>query len=125
VSWPLFDAGRVRASIQVQNALQEQALAAYEKTVLTALQDVENALVAYSNGQAARGVLSRQVEANKRAAEMAEDLYRRGLVDFLNVLQSQSSLYQSEDQWVQNEQQTATALVSLFKALGGGWEALS
>ncbi len=123
--WPVFDAGKIRANIQVQTALQEQALITYENTVLTAIQDVENAIVAYSNGQAAREALVRAVDANRKSVEIAQDLYQRGLVDFLNVLQSQSSLYQSEDQLAQNDQQVATALVALFKALGGGWEILS
>jgi outer membrane protein, multidrug efflux system len=123
ITWPLWNAGRYRAQVQVQTALQEQALAAYEKTVLTALQDVEDALVSYANGQAARDVLNRQVAANQQASDIAEDLYRRGLVDFLNVLQSQGSLYQAQDLFAQNEQQVATSLVALFKALGGGWEA--
>lgn len=125
VSWPVFDAGKVRANIRVQTALQEQALATYESTVLTALEDAENAIVAYGNSRTARAALTRAVEANRQAVQMSRDLYQKGLVGFLNVLQSESSLYQSEDLLIQNEQQIATSLVALFKALGGGWETLA
>jgi len=119
---PLFSGGRIRGNIQVQNALQEQALITYESTVLTALQDVENAIVAYADTQAACDALARAVDANRQAAQISHDLYQKGLTDFLNVLQSEGALYQVEDRLVQNEQQTLTALVALFKALGGGWQ---
>jgi multidrug efflux system outer membrane protein len=124
VLWPVFDAGRIRANIQVQNARQEQALVIYEQTVLQSLEDVENALVAYSKEHATRGSLAKTVDASRRAAEIARELYKKGLVDFLNVLQSESALYQAQDQLTQSEQRLSTALVSLFKALGGGWEIL-
>jgi NodT family efflux transporter outer membrane factor (OMF) lipoprotein len=122
LKWPVFDAGRVRANILMHNARQEQALAAYEKTVLTALEEVENALVAYDREQAARRALEQAVDANRRAVAMAGELYRTGLVDFLNVLQSEGALYQSRDQLVRSEQQVFINLVALFKALGGGWQ---
>ncbi len=119
---PLFSGGRIRGNIQVQNALQEQAMISYESTVLTALQDVENALVSYADAGAARDALTRAVNANRQATQISQDLYKKGLTDFLNLLQSESALYQAEDRLIQNEQQTLTALVALFKALGGGWE---
>lgn len=122
LSLPIFDAGRIRGNIQVQNALQEQALITYESTVLTALQDVENAIVVYADAKAARDALTRAVDASRQATQISQDLYQKGLTDFLNVLQSEAALYQTEDRLIQNEQQTLTALVALFKALGGGWE---
>jgi multidrug efflux system outer membrane protein len=122
LNWPLFDAGRTRAGIAVQNALQEQALLAYEQTVLTALEEVENALVAYDREQTARHALEQAVDANRRAVAIADELYRTGLVDFLNVLQSQQALYLSQDELVRSEQTVLINLVALFKALGGGWQ---
>jgi len=119
---PLFSGGQIRGNIQVQTALQQQALVTYESTVLTALQDVENAIAAYADTQAAHEALTRAVDANRQAAQISYDLYQKGLTDFLNVLQSEGALYQVEDQLMQNEQQTLTALVALFKALGGGWQ---
>jgi multidrug efflux system outer membrane protein len=122
INWPLFEGGRLRANIEVQNALQRQALLTYESTVLTALQDVEDAIVAYSNSRAAHKSLTQAVDSSRQAARIARELYQKGLVGFLNVLQSEGALYQAEDQLAQNDQQVATALVSLYKALGGGWE---
>lgn len=121
VSWPIFDAGRIRANIEVRNAQQEQALAQYEKTILAALGDVETSLVNYSREQARYRSLSDAVAANRRAVEMSNELYIRGLVDFLNVLENQRSLYASENDLAQSEATMASNLVSLYKALGGGW----
>jgi outer membrane protein, multidrug efflux system len=122
VTWRVFDFGRIRSNIKVQDARQEQALVSYEKSVLTALEDVENALVAYSKEQATRGSLTESVSANQRALNIANELYSKGLTDFLNVLDSQRSLYLSQDALAQSDQRVSTNLVALFKALGGGWE---
>ena len=119
---PIFHGGQIRGNIRVQNALQEQAMITYESTVLTALQDVENAIAAYADAKGARDALTRAVDANREATHISQDLYQKGLTDFLNVLQSEGALYQAEDRLTQNEQQTLTALVAMFKALGGGWE---
>lgn len=122
IRWPIFDAGRIRANIEVRNAQQEQALRQYEKTILTALEDVENSLVNYSREQARFRSLTEAVAANRRAVTMANELYTNGLVSFLNVLEAQRSLYSSENELAQSEAAMASNLVSLYKALGGGWE---
>lgn len=122
VSWPLFDAGRIRANIAVQDAMQEQALLTYRSAVLTALQDVENALVAYSHEQTRRIALAQAVDANRRAVDLSTRLYQNGQTDFLNVLNAQRALFLSEDALAQSERTVATNLVSLYKGLGGGWD---
>jgi len=122
IQWPVFDAGRIRANIRVQNARQEQALAQYEKTVLASLEDVENSLVAYSKEQVTRNHLAQAVDANRRAVEISNELYTKGLVDFLNVLVNQRSLFQLQEQLALSEQAVCTNLVALYKSLGGGWE---
>lgn len=122
VTWRFLDFGRIRARVKAANARQEQALAQYELAVLTALEDVENALVAYANEQVRYRALSAAVTANRRAVVLANDLYAKGLGDFLNVLDAQRSLYQSEDQLVDSTRAVAANLVALYKALGGGWE---
>lgn len=121
IRWPIFDAGRIRANINVQNARQEQALAVYEKTVMGTLEEVENALVAYAKEQNRFVSVSEAVEANRRALEIANELYSKGLVSFLSVLDAERSLYAAEDQCVQSKAAILTDLVSLYKALGGGW----
>jgi len=122
VSFPVFDRGKIRANIQVQNARQEQALAWYENTVLRALAEVEDALVAYAKEQVRRDSLEEAVKANRRAVELASDLYTKGLADFLSVLEAQRSLYSSEEQLALSERSVSVDLVALYKALGGGWE---
>jgi multidrug efflux system outer membrane protein len=122
ISWPIFDAGRIRANIEIRNAQQEQALNQYEKTVLAALGDVEKSLVSYSREQVRQRSLAEAVAANRRAVEWANELYVRGLNDFLNVLDTQRSLYAAENDLAQSEATMASNLVALYKALGGGWE---
>jgi multidrug efflux system outer membrane protein len=122
ISWPIFDAGKIRANIEVRNAQQEQLLNQYEKTVLAALGDVESSLVNYAQEQTRHGSLVNAVAANRRALEMANELYIRGLNSFLNVLDAQRSLYSAENDMAQSEATMAANLVALYKALGGGWE---
>ncbi len=93
---PIFDAGRIRTNIGVQDAREQQSLAQYKKAVLTSLEDVENALVAYGREQVRRRSLAQAVDASRLAVELANERYTRGLVDFLNVLESQRQLYTSE-----------------------------
>jgi NodT family efflux transporter outer membrane factor (OMF) lipoprotein len=122
VSWPIFDAGKIRANIGVQTAIQEQAIVGYRSTVLIALQDVENALIAYAKEQQHQVALVAAVTANRRAVDLATQLYTQGQTNFLDVLLAQRSLLGSEDALVQSERTMATNLISLYKALGGGWE---
>ena len=122
ISWPVFDVGRIRANIEIRNAQQEQALTQYEKSILSAFQDVETALVNYANEQVRFRSLTDAVAANRRAVTMANELYVRGLNDFLNVLDTQRSLYVTENDLTQSQATMASNLVALYKALGGGWE---
>jgi NodT family efflux transporter outer membrane factor (OMF) lipoprotein len=122
ISWPVFDAGRIRANIEVRNAQQEQALRSYEKSVLSGLADVESALVNYRNEQSRYRSLLAAVAANRRAVEVANELYTKGLVPFLNVLDTERTLYTSEDDLTLSEANMAANLVALYKALGGGWD---
>jgi multidrug efflux system outer membrane protein len=122
VLWPFFQGGRIRANIEVQEARTEQAALAYEDAILRALEDVENSLVAFAREQEHREALREAVAANERAVRLAEARYISGLEDFLSVLQAQQQLYQSQDQLVQSESFVLTDLVSLYKALGGGWK---
>jgi NodT family efflux transporter outer membrane factor (OMF) lipoprotein len=122
VTWPIFAGGRIYWNIKVQDALQEQALLTYEKTVLTALKDVETALVAYAKEQARRKSLTTAVGNNRKAVDLAMKLYVAGKTDFLNVLTAQLNLYTTENALVQSTNTVDTNLIALYKALGGGWE---
>jgi outer membrane protein, multidrug efflux system len=122
VTWRILDYGRVRSQIKAASAQADQSLAAYEKIVLMSFEDVENALVAYANEQARYKALSDAVAANRASLELANDRYSNGLADFLNVLDAERSLYQSEDQLADSQGTVSVNLVALYKALGGGWE---
>jgi NodT family efflux transporter outer membrane factor (OMF) lipoprotein len=122
IRWPVFDAGKIRANIEIRNAQQEQALRLYEKSVLSALGDVEMALVNYSKEQSRYRSLLAAVDANRRALQISNDLYIQGLVAFLNVLDAERTLYSSENDLAQSEANMASNLVALYKALGGGWD---
>jgi outer membrane protein, multidrug efflux system len=122
---PIFDAGRIRANIAVQDARTEQQLTMYEQTVLTALEEVENALVASSREQRRRVQLADAVTTNQQEVALAVDLYGVGLGTFLNVLDSQRALLASQCDLAQSEATIATNMVALYKALGGGWETLA
>ena len=122
MSWAILDFGKVSSNIKVQDALTEQALLAYRQTVLTAMQDVENALIAFTKEQQRRESLTRAVVANRKAVEVATLLYTNGKTDFLNVLEAQRALYTSESSLVQSDENVGTDLIALYKALGGGWQ---
>jgi multidrug efflux system outer membrane protein len=121
--WNLFAMGRTRANIEQQHALQDQSLITYQQTILTALQEVENALIASAKEAEHRQALVEAASANRKAVGLATTLYTQGHTDFLNVLDAQRSLYASEDALVQSTGSVSTYLVALFKALGGGWSA--
>ena len=118
---PIFDAGRRWAQIQVRNAQQQQALFQYEQAVLGALRDVEDALVAYDKQQVRRGSLADAADANRRAVDLSRELYTQGLSDFTTVLDAERSLFAAQDSLAQSETQVSATLVTLYKALGGGW----
>ena len=122
-SWRLFDTGRTQSNIELQEALQEQTLIAYRQTVLTALQEVENALIASTNEQERRESLVRAVAANRKAVSLAKILYIEGQTDFLSVLDAQRSLFFTEETLVLSTSAVSTDLVALYKAIGGGWNA--
>ncbi len=121
---PIFNAGRIRANIRLQTAAQEQAVLAYRQTVLTALQEVESALIAYTKDQQQRSALADAVKSNGTAVDLSTRLYTAGQGEFLNVLTAQRSLYATQDALVQSDRTIDTDLIALYKALGGGWERL-
>ena len=121
VRWPILSGGRIRANIQVQDARQQQALIEYQKAVLHAVEEVENALAAQSREQRRSESLQASVEANRRALELATDRYTSGLENFLSVLDTQRALYAAEDALVQSETSAMVSLIAVYKALGGGW----
>lgn len=124
-SWPIFRGSAIRKNIEVQSALQEQYLIAYEATVLGALEEAENAIVAYAQEQERRKALSDAAEAGRLAAELAQQQFQAGLMDFSDVLDAQRSQLSFQDQLAQSEGMVTADLIRLYKALGGGWTVLA
>jgi NodT family efflux transporter outer membrane factor (OMF) lipoprotein len=122
VQWNIFDGGRIRNNIRVEDARTEQALARYEQTVLAALQDVEDALVGYTRELERRDMLARSVVAAEESVKLVMTLYRTGLTNFQNVLDMERSLFQQQDQLAESEGLVVQNLVRLYRALGGGWD---
>jgi len=119
--WNIFNAGSVRSNINVQNERQKQALIKYEQTILQALEEVENAMVAYARELDRQESLKQAVTATRKSANLAESLYKDGLKDFIYVLDAQRALFAAEDQLAVSSAEVAANLVRLYKALGGGW----
>jgi NodT family efflux transporter outer membrane factor (OMF) lipoprotein len=121
VTAPIFNAGRLRALVDVQDAVREQALVAYEQTVLNALQEVENALVNFSRNQERGDALLSAVKSARTAAVLARERYSAGLTDFQSVLTSERTVLVLEESLARNRADGVLALIRLYKALGGGW----
>jgi len=122
VSLPLFQGGRLVANVRLARAQQAEAALNYRQTVLNALRDVENALVAYRSDQSQRDALARAQQEAARAHGLALEAYRGGLGSFLDVLSAETREQQARQAWVRSNLQVTTDLVAVYKALGGGWQ---
>ncbi len=121
LSWPALDLGRVRARIRAADASAEAHLANYEQTVLVALEETENALVAFARSANREAHLDDAEKASARAVELAQSRFRNGLDSFLAVLDAERRLLEAQSLRAQAETENALAFVSVYKALGGGW----
>jgi NodT family efflux transporter outer membrane factor (OMF) lipoprotein len=121
VSWPLFNGGRTRGNIAVANARQEQALIAYRKTILRALQDVEDSLSRTDADRKQLAALEEALGRAGRAEEIARTRYRGGLVTYSDVLVAQARRLSLEGQVLDTKGALARDSAALFKAMGGGW----
>jgi NodT family efflux transporter outer membrane factor (OMF) lipoprotein len=125
LDWPLFNGGRTRGNIVVANARQDQALIAYRKAVLAALQDVEDALSKSDGDRRQLASLGDALGAATRAEDIARARYRGGLVTYSDVLLAQARHLSLESQTIETKGALARDTVALFKALGGGWPELA
>jgi outer membrane protein, multidrug efflux system len=122
VSVPIYAGGALTAQVRAQEAALDQARIAYEAVVLTALKDVEDALVAVSTSRERLATLRRAGEAARNASLLARYRYNSGLIDFQSVLQTQVTLLSVQDGVANAQAALGVAHVQLYKALGGGWE---
>jgi NodT family efflux transporter outer membrane factor (OMF) lipoprotein len=121
IRWKLFAGGAIRSQIAAERARTEQLLAAYEGAVLLALEEVEDAMISYATEIRRRGRLAESVEATQRSLDLVLTQYRAGLTDFQNVLDTQRSLLGRQDDLAASEGLVIKNLISLYRALGGGW----
>jgi NodT family efflux transporter outer membrane factor (OMF) lipoprotein len=119
--WNLFTAGRVRSLVRAEEARTQEAFNAYKQTVLLAVEDVENAMVAITEARERQSILERAVQAARESVELAKDLYQNGLTAFQTVLDAERDLAEQQDALAATQGQLAQSVVLLYKALGGGW----
>ncbi len=122
ISIPIFEGGRLRATLELRRVEQQEAALNYQQTVLQAWHDVDNALTAYADEQRRHDALAGAVDQNRLALRLARDRYTQGVADFLNVLDAERALLQAQLQLADSATAVSSNLVQLYKALGGGWE---
>jgi multidrug efflux system outer membrane protein len=118
---PLFDVGRVRQRVELARAGEDEAQANYNATVLRAIEESEGSLVTYDRAHARLAILDNAVRSSTRASDLAQQRFEAGLTDFLQVLDAERTLLEAENQLAQAHTAAATALVAVYKAVGGTW----
>jgi multidrug efflux system outer membrane protein len=124
IQWAAFDLGRVHQRIQQREAAADGALAQYQKTVLLALEETDASLTNYAKARVKQQHLQASATASADAAQLARTRFDSGVTDFLTVLDAERTVLEAEDQLAQSQTQTATALLAMYKALGGGFRPL-
>jgi NodT family efflux transporter outer membrane factor (OMF) lipoprotein len=122
ISIPIFEGGKLRATLELRKVEQQEAALNYQQTVLQAWHDVDNALTAYAAEQRRHDALSAAVDQNHRAVSLSRDRYVQGVADFLDVLDAERQLLSAQLQLADSGTTLSQNLVQLYKALGGGWE---
>lgn len=122
LTWAAFDLGRVASRIRAADARADAELGRYEQTILLALEETENALISVGRTKQRRDALVEAVASSERAAALADARYQGGAVDYLASLDAQRTVLSFQLQLSESQTRTVTALIALYKALGGGWE---
>ena len=122
ISIPIFEGGQLRSVLALRESQQREAAILFQKIVLRAWKEVDDAFTAYREAQRRRTDIARSVTENQAALQAARQRYSEGAIDFLNVISTQAQLLQSENDLADSDTQIATDLVNLYRALGGGWE---
>ena len=123
ISWPIFRRGQITATIEVRDAQQQGALIAYRKAILDGLEQVENANAAYKNEQIRREQWLNVVSGLQQSAELSRARYKGGLADFREVIEAEIKVFQAQSELAKSDTAIALTQVSLYKVLGGGWDA--
>lgn len=124
VRWELFQGGRILANIEAQKAIRQEVLDQYRLTILTALREVEDALTAFNRRQEQFNFLKQSVESSRGLLRIASERYAGGTIDYLSLLDAQRAQLRAEDAMVVSQGEITLNLIALYKAIGGGWEAI-
>jgi NodT family efflux transporter outer membrane factor (OMF) lipoprotein len=122
VVWNVLNYGQITNQVRAQDAVFQQAILSYQNTVLQAQQEVEDGLVSFLGAQQTVALLSEAVAAAQRSANLAAIEYREGATNYTTVLTAQQNLLEQQDQLAVTEGSVAQVLISLYRALGGGWQ---
>jgi outer membrane protein, multidrug efflux system len=121
--WNVFDHGRLKNQVLVEDARFQQLYEQYQETVLSAAREVDDSAIAFARSSVQITLLGQSVDAAKRSLEVATIQYREGLVDFQRVLDSQKTLFSQQERLVTTRGEVTQSLIALYKAMGGGWQA--
>jgi NodT family efflux transporter outer membrane factor (OMF) lipoprotein len=121
-TWPVLNYGRIRNNIRVQDARLQQALVAYQQSVLEAAQEVDDAMVSLTGAQAQKAILAEGVTSARRSNDLSMLQYKEGFSGYQRVLDAQKSLFAQQNRYASSQGQAVQSVVQLYKALGGGWE---
>ncbi len=124
-AWNIFDYGRIENNVRVQDARLQQLIESYQETVLQAVREIDNAAVSVVKTLEGQGILTQAVESSQRALELANTRYREGYADFQRVLDAQRALFSQAERDLLNQGSHVSAVIALYKALGGGWQPMS
>ncbi len=122
ISWYILSAKSINANIRIQEAKEQQSLVQYQKTVLNALKEVEDNIVSLENERLRYQKLQESYQASSESVVLAKQMYEQGTIDFIRLLETETSLLAAQDSLVQSEGALVINLLSLYKSLGGGWE---
>jgi outer membrane protein TolC len=122
VVWNVFNYGQITNQVRAQDAAFQQAVLFYQNAVLQAQQEVEDGLVSFLGSQESVALLTESVAAARRSVELATIEYREGATDYTTVLSAQQNLLEQQDELAVTEGDVAQGLISLYRALGGGWQ---
>jgi outer membrane protein TolC len=120
--WPFLNYGRIKNNIRVEDARLQQALIQYRETVLQAAREVEDSMAAFSGSLVQKVILGKGVAASQRSVELSMLRYKEGFADFQRVLDSQQRLFSQQQRYISNNGTAVRSLISLYRALGGGWQ---
>jgi len=122
VRWELLEGGRILANIDAHGAIKQELLDQYKLTILLALQETADSLIAFDNQQRQSNLLIQTVQSNQDSVRIASEQYAGGTVGYLSLLDAQRSLLRTQETLVQSQGNVTLSMIALYKSIGGGWE---